>query len=317
MSLVQAVAVHPQIAAALHNASARTGTDFDYLLDTAMRESSLDPSAKSSTSSAQGLFQFTRQTWLETLKQNGESLGLGQYANAITQDQAGRYVVADPAARREILALRNDPEASALMAAAYTNASKDRLEAKLGRSVSPGELYVAHFMGAGGATKLISSAEDTPNARADLLFGEAAAANRSIFYDASGRPKTVAEVYRNLVARHQDGASPRFEVAELPATDEADTIAADEASALRALAGAFAEPSAGARATARPVAEARTDMGGGIAGRSPLKLSSAVLNVLASLDLPAGGKTETSSEADDARKSARRTLLPRSGFAYA
>lgn len=313
MSLVQAIAVQPQIAAALHHASARTGTDFDYLLNTAMRESSLDPSAKSSTSSAQGLFQFTRQTWLETLKQNGESLGLGQYADAITQDQNGRYAVADPAARQEILALRNDPEASALMAAAYTNESKERLEAKLGRSVGHGELYIAHFLGAGGATKLISSAEETPNARADLLFSEAAAANRSIFYDPSGRPRTVAQVHQNLVGRHRDDASRRFEVAEAQPASEVETNGSDETSALRALAGAFAEPSGGVRASVEP----RTGKGGGIAGRSPLELSPAVLQVLASLDLPAGGKTDTSSEADDERKSARRALLPRSGFSFA
>lgn len=42
MSLVQAVSAQPQIAAALQNASAQTGADFSYLLNTAMRESSLN-----------------------------------------------------------------------------------------------------------------------------------------------------------------------------------------------------------------------------------------------------------------------------------
>ncbi|HUD51126.1 MAG TPA: lytic transglycosylase domain-containing protein, partial [Parvibaculum sp.] len=129
------------------------------------------------------------------MKKDGADLGLGQYADAITQDSNGKYVVADPAARREILALRNDPQVSALMAGAYTADSKDRLESSLGRSVSSGELYVAHFLGAGGATKLISAAEDTPNARADMLFPQAAAANRSIFYTSSGAPRTAAQVY--------------------------------------------------------------------------------------------------------------------------
>src|SRR5690606_42125221 len=75
MSLVQAashiLSAQPQIAAALQQASTRTGADFNYLLKTAMRESSLDCSAKSATSTACGLFQFTQQTWLGTMKQDG------------------------------------------------------------------------------------------------------------------------------------------------------------------------------------------------------------------------------------------------------
>ena len=49
---------------AVQNASARTGIDFDYLFDVARVESGYNPSAKASTSSARGLYQFTRQTWL-------------------------------------------------------------------------------------------------------------------------------------------------------------------------------------------------------------------------------------------------------------
>ena len=49
---------------AIRQAASETGTDFDYLWRTAKRESGLDPSARASTSSATGLFQFTNQTWL-------------------------------------------------------------------------------------------------------------------------------------------------------------------------------------------------------------------------------------------------------------
>ncbi|MBI1262861.1 MAG: lytic transglycosylase domain-containing protein [Rhizobiales bacterium] len=202
MSLVTALSANPQIAAALQQASQRTGTDFDYLLKTAMRESSLNCTAKSGTSSACGLFQFTEQSWLGTMKRNGDDLGLGQYASQITQDGKGRYRVADPAARQEILALRNDPTASALMAGAYTSESESTLSRRLDRDVSEGELYIAHFLGAGGAVKLISAAEDMPHARADTLFPQAAAANKSIFYDGD-RARSVSEVYQNLVAKHE------------------------------------------------------------------------------------------------------------------
>jgi hypothetical protein len=54
----------PDMITALHQAATITGSDFDYLLSTATRESSLKPQAKASTSSAAGLFQFVGQAWL-------------------------------------------------------------------------------------------------------------------------------------------------------------------------------------------------------------------------------------------------------------
>ena len=320
MSLVQAITAHPQIAAALQNASAQTGADFGYLLDTAMRESSLNCSAKSGTSTACGLFQFTQQTWLGTIKQSGAELGLGQYADQISQDANGRYVVADPAARKEILALRNDPNVSALMAGAYATASKDRLEAGLGRSVDSGELYIAHFLGAGGAVKLISSAEDTPNARADLLFPQAAAANRSIFYDASGQAKTVSEVYQGLVSKHRDGSTPQFEIAPAPQlaaanddvndTEVATAATAAQTRSLSLLANALA-PSRTKPATG----SSGISQSGGLGARSVLQLSPVVVQILSSLDVPAGADT-SSKPADERKAEERSVMLPHSGFAF-
>ncbi len=317
MSLVQAVSAPTQIAAALQNASAQTGADFTYLLNTAMRESSLNCSAKSGTSSACGLFQFTEQTWLATMKKDGAGLGLAQYADQISQDAHGKYVVADPAARREILALRDDPQVSALMAGAYTNASKDRLEASLGRSVSSGELYVAHFLGAGGATKLISAAEDTPNARADVLFPQAAAANRSIFYTSSGAPKTVGQVYQNLVTKHQGGGelAPRPVLAS--ATPEATTVAS-----LGSLSTALGATDSNVAAEASYPTSAASYAGGTIAAmaasisRSPLKLTPGVLAVLNALDAPAQSEPKDVKDNRDDKSKVASRLLPRSGFAY-
>ena len=63
MQNIQASEAANPIVAALTSASRSTGADFDYLLSTAMRESSLKPQAKSKTSSASGLFQFIPGTW--------------------------------------------------------------------------------------------------------------------------------------------------------------------------------------------------------------------------------------------------------------
>src|SRR5690606_13638504 len=127
MSLVENIAIQPTIASALQAASQRTGVEFGYLLKTAMRESSLDCHAKSKTSSACGLFQFTEQSWLGTLKQYGGELGLSAEAAKISTTPQGRFHVENAAQRAEILALRNDPYVSALMAAAYTQESASLL----------------------------------------------------------------------------------------------------------------------------------------------------------------------------------------------
>lgn len=185
----------------IRNASAETGTDFDYLVRTAMRESSLNPEASASTSSARGLFQFIEQTWLAMVKNHGAEHGLSSYADAITQKGNGRYVVADPAVREEILALRNDPAIASVMAAELTAESRNFLESRLSREVTGAELYIAHFLGPQGAAKLIEAASGgEPDA--SKLFPAAANANQSIFFNRDGSVRSAAEVYANLVAKH-------------------------------------------------------------------------------------------------------------------
>src|ERR1700755_2742468 len=97
--------VATRVTGAIRDAARTTGAGFEYLLNTALRESNLNPDAKARSSSATGLFQFIDQTWLGTMKQSGATLGYGKYADAITKTSSGRYAVADPAMRREIMAL--------------------------------------------------------------------------------------------------------------------------------------------------------------------------------------------------------------------
>ncbi len=182
------------VMAALHAASERTGVSFDYLLRTAQRESGLESGAKASTSSASGLFQFIDQTWLGMVARHGDKHGLETESAAITQTAQGRYEIADPAAREAILALRFDPAVASVMAAEYTRESADRLESRLGRAPSEGELYVAHFLGANGAARLIEAGEADPNTSAATLFPRAAEANTAIFYGKSGAERSVGEV---------------------------------------------------------------------------------------------------------------------------
>lgn len=184
-----------QVIAALKAASAETGSDFHYLLGTAIRESGLKSQAQASTSSACGLFQFTGQTWLGLIKENGAKYGLGGCANAIARDGDGHFSVDSHADRQAILALRKDPKIAALMAGEFTNKTKAALTSALGRNVCDGELYAAHFLGPAAATRLIQMSAQHPGASAADAFPQAAGANRSVFYHADGTSKTVREVY--------------------------------------------------------------------------------------------------------------------------
>lgn len=182
------------VVAALKNAAAVTGSDFHYLLGTAMRESSLRPNAQSSSSSATGLFQFIDQTWLGLVKEHGAQHGLGNFAAAITKQPDGHYH-ADTGAKPSILALRKDPEFAALMAGEYAKSTQSTMRASLGRDVCGGELYAAHFLGPDSACKLIKLAGSDPGSSAPAQFPQAASANKSVFFHADGAPKSVREVY--------------------------------------------------------------------------------------------------------------------------
>ena len=200
------------VLAALRTASKKTGLDFDYLLNTAMRESGLNVQAKSKTSSAAGLFQFVEQTWLGLIKQNGARYGLGSYAKAIQETPDGRYAVASAETKSAILALRQNPEVAAVMAGESAKQTKQTLECALGREVCGGELYAAHFLGPNAARKLIELNDSNPDSRADAAFPQAAKANKSAFYNADGTPKSIRDVYTWAVGQ-QDAQTPAPKVA--------------------------------------------------------------------------------------------------------
>lgn len=178
---------------AIARAASRTGADFNYLLAQAKLESSLDPSAKARTSSASGLYQFIDSTWLHTLDRHGEGMGLGGAAAAI-HTAGGRSRVADPAQREAIMALRFDPDVSALMAGSLANDNRAALSGVLGREPDAAELYLAHFLGAAGAGKFLGQLGGNADISAASILPKAAAANRSIFYEPGGSARSFRQV---------------------------------------------------------------------------------------------------------------------------
>lgn len=179
----------PQVHSAIARAAQATGVDFAYLLGEARLESSLNPNARAATSSAAGLYQFTGGTWLRTLDRHGGAHGLGWAGDAIS---GGR--VTDPAQRGAIMDLRYDPDAAALMAGELANDNRLVLTGVLGREPDAGELYLAHFLGAGGASQFLTALQSDPGQSAAALLPAAANANRTIFYDSAGVPRSLGEV---------------------------------------------------------------------------------------------------------------------------
>lgn len=197
----RASAPSAEVQAAIYDASRRTGAPYTYLWRAAARESSFDPHADAATSTAFGLYQFLEKTWLLTLRRHGHKHGLGHYAARISVDGRGDPVVRSPRDRALILALRADPEISAVLAGEFTQDNRRQLRTALGREPREGELYAAHFLGAGGAVQLLSAARRAPARSAAAMFPVPASRNRSIFYQANGRARTTSELAALLIRK--------------------------------------------------------------------------------------------------------------------
>jgi hypothetical protein len=192
------------VRAAIGQAAQTTGVNFSYLMAQAKSESGLNPNAKAASSSATGLFQFLDQSWLGVVKAHGAEHGLGWAANAITAKKGGGFTV-DPSMREAVFALRQQAGPSALMAASYASDNASSLSQSLGRDVSGTDLYMAHFLGLGGATKFLRAQCTNGQACAANMFPQEARANRSIFYSKDGSARSLDDVYA-IMGRKLDTA---------------------------------------------------------------------------------------------------------------
>lgn len=192
----------------IRSASRATGVSFDYLMAQAGKESAFVSDAKSTLSSAAGLFQFTKGTWLQLIKMHGAAHGLATEAAQIERTPRGDYVVADAEQRQKILALRRDPALSSLIAGEYAKDNKHWLEKCLGRHVGSTELYLAHFLGPGGAVKLLKARADDPTQAAADLVPQAAAKNKAMFFEADHSPQSVATLYDRVRQVMENPAHP-------------------------------------------------------------------------------------------------------------
>jgi hypothetical protein len=116
--------------------------------------------------------------------------------------------------------LQSKADASSAMAAELASDNAEALKPLLGHAPDAAELYLAHFLGMGGAGQFISALQSDPGQSAAAVLPKAAAANRGIFYDL-GAPRSVGavmELLRGKVAGAMTSASESF------ASDSADGI---------------------------------------------------------------------------------------------
>ena len=188
------------VVAAIRLSSVRTGVDFAYLMKLAATESNFEPRSESATSSATGMYQFTHDTWLNTLKTHGAKYGLvADYSEKIeyyvTRGGYQRPMVRDQSVYQHLLALRKNPRISAMMAAETVRENQKKLAYSFDREPTQADLYLTHFLGSDGAITFLRSLEQNPDTYAVEIFPEAASSNRDIFHPRTCAPRTVDEVY--------------------------------------------------------------------------------------------------------------------------
>ena len=139
-----------------------------YLQTIALIESGGDKNAKAGTSSASGMFQFTEGTWKQMTKEMGKD-----------------YSKED----------RFDPKKASEVAEYFSKKQKAQIEKSTGREAGMTDMYMAHFLGAGGASKFLKAKDQDPTQSAAALDPAAAKANKNIYYNKEGKERTVQEVY--------------------------------------------------------------------------------------------------------------------------
>ncbi|MFE1600264.1 transglycosylase SLT domain-containing protein [Methylobacterium sp. ID0610] len=192
--------VRRHIVQTIVKAAYKVGMDPVLLMAVADKESSFLTEVQARTSSATGLYQFIERTWLQVMREFGALHGYAREAALIGEDNA----VADGAERARILDLRRDPALSAILAGEMLKRDSARIAARIGRTLTLGETYLAHFLGPDDAERFMAKVVEEPKAEAAALLPKPAKANKPIFYERVGRRKarslSVAQVHDKFEA---------------------------------------------------------------------------------------------------------------------
>lgn len=118
-------------------------------------ESGGNPNAKSKSSTAAGLYQFVERTWTGLVDKYKLGFGLED---------------------------RFDPIKSKIVLDKLTDENERYLKRRLGRTPTDDELYMAHFLGMGGAAKFYEALREDPSTPVVSVIGERSyKSNQSVF----------------------------------------------------------------------------------------------------------------------------------------
>ncbi|MGP0002206.1 MAG: transglycosylase SLT domain-containing protein [Acetobacteraceae bacterium] len=203
------------VVAAVLDAGRSTGIDPALLLTIAATESRFQANAKNRTSSATGLLQFTKQTWLENLKKFGGKHGLSHLAALIHRSGVG-YLVARAPARNRISALRNDPRIATLLAAERLDYQKEQSK---DRHLQVVDFYLIHALGVSGANRFIEAVSNRPSVPCKAVVGDVAWKGSGLFRDLPhGAATSLGVAYDAISVRFEQSRSYYASLLEHDAT---------------------------------------------------------------------------------------------------
>lgn len=177
----------------IQGAAKMVGFDPTIAMNVAAVESGLKPNASSGI--AHGLFQFIGSTWQQTLRKYGPTYGIAPNTPP------------------------TDPRANAILGVCYLKENYEGLSKSLGQEVTDLDLYMAHFLGLGGARRFLTAPRQEP-AYAHVGNGgdtpskgkggnQVTGNNMSIFYkdykSARPTPRNVGEVLAEMDRRMNIG----------------------------------------------------------------------------------------------------------------
>jgi hypothetical protein len=169
------------VASVVQDIFEEAGLDPETGLIFAQLESSMGKFTRAPTSSAEGVFQFIDSTWESMIEKHGSKYG-------ITMENADKF----------------DPEQNAYMGAEFLKENAASLERK-GHEATPENLYLAHFLGAGGANRFLKGLKEKPNAPVSKSVRKSQIeANKSLFIK-KGKLVTLEE-FMDTVSNKVDTA---------------------------------------------------------------------------------------------------------------